>query len=552
MAAVATRRDRMPSLRLRRGIPLPLLRELAPLVFVARNLGVGVSGTRGIGKSQLLRAIAWTDFVFHETPCVVLDPVGATIDGLLGHVAHFHPDDQAKLWARIRYVNLSPIDHVVPLPLYYRTGVGRETLFSVAQRLPDALGKLDPNLRAASVEGFNALWELATHAGRVLAALGFQPSELEPLLVDPAAWEGRFVEAVARSPEVIDSVAFFRERFLGLTPARRQERARSLLAKLALLADPPTKAQFCAGAPGLDWVALMERRQLWLFDLRNEHDWETRRFKLLFLWLAITDFARRWGAAHAGDRTRPLAVTIDEVSFMFSRAAGQRSPLVDDLDAIVNQYSRNVNLHLVVAWQELYQLPSGLKETLLSLGTQFFGRMTDPDSMREVADRLTVHDAQLGTSVLVDGRPHELGFAELREENRRALAVLPKYGYLVSRTVREGEPPRSLDFFSVASLAARRFPPPDLLARIRADLSRRDGRPMGELVAEIAARQARPDQTPKNASPAAGRMIAPPSGETTVPGDPTPPGEPSPSRPSPPTVAPRRHVRRVPVPAGPR
>ena len=97
MAAPVRSPARTPALRLRRGIPLPLLRELAPLVFVARNLGVGVSGTRGIGKSQLLRVIAWTDFVFHEVPCVVLDPIGATIDGLLAHVCHLHPDDQSKL-----------------------------------------------------------------------------------------------------------------------------------------------------------------------------------------------------------------------------------------------------------------------------------------------------------------------------------------------------------------------------------------------------------------------------------------------------------------------
>jgi hypothetical protein len=483
-------------LRCQPGIPPALAPKLAPVLRRARNLGTGVSGTRGVGKSQLLKLLVWLNFVSYSTPCIVLDPVGATIDAILGQIPYFHPDDQRRLWRRIRYVNLSPVEHVVPLPLYYRTGVGRESLYAVSQRLPDCLVKLDPKLRDASVLGANALIELATHLGRALIALGYQPSEIEPLLANLPAWEGTLREAAARHPEVRDSVAFVTEQFAALTPAGQRERSRSLLNKLVFLADPATKAQFCAGTPVLDWAALMAKRQLWLFDLRNEHDWEARRLKLLFLWQAITDFARRWGAAHAGDRTQPLAVTIDEISFMFSRSAGARSPLVDDLDGIINQYSRNVNLELNIAWQELYQLPPGLKETLLSLGTQFFGRMTDPDSMREVADRLTVHDPRLGMITFVDGREHELGFAELREVNRRRLAALPKYTYLVSRTAEEGEPPLPVHPFSVAPLATRHYPDPARLRAIREQLTRRDGLRIADVLAEIARRGPAPATGP--------------------------------------------------------
>jgi hypothetical protein len=482
----------VPWLRCQPAIPPALAPKLAPVLRRARNLGTGVSGTRGVGKSQLLKLLVWLSFTLHNTPGILLDPVGATIDSLLGQISYFHPDDQRRLWRRIRYVNLSPSEHVVPLPLYYRTGVGRESLYTISQRLPDCLVKLDPKLRDASVLGANALIELATHLGRILIALGYQPSEIAPLLDDLPAWTGKLQEAAARQPEVRDSADFLTDHFAALTPAGQRERSRSLLNKLVFLADPATKAQFCASTPGLDWTALMRERQLWLFDLRNEHDWEVRRFKLLFLWQAITDFARRWGAAHAGDRTQPLAVTIDEVSFMFSRNAGARSPLVDDLDGIINQYSRNVNLELTIAWQELYQLPPGLKETLLSLGTQFFGRMTDPDSMREVADRLTVHDARLGTITLVDGRPHEVGFAELRETNRRRLAALLKYTYLVSRTSEEGEPPLPVHTFSVAPLATRHYPDPTHLRAIREQLTRRDGLPIAGVLAEIAQRAPTP------------------------------------------------------------
>ena len=477
-----------PELRCTSIIPPALAAKLTPVLRRAHNLGTGISGTRGIGKSQLLKSLVWLNFTYRETPGIVLDPVGATIDGLLGQIPYFHPEEQRRLWQRIRYVNCSPTEHAVPMPLYYRTGVGRETLFSMAQRLSDSFIKLDPKLRDASVLGANALIELATHLGRILIALDYQPSEIEPLLADIPAWSGKFQEAVSRHPEVADSVTFVTEQFAALTPAGQRERSRALTNKLFFLAEPATKAQFCASTPGLDWQALMHERQLWLIDLRHEHDWEVRRFKLLLLWQAITDFARRWGAAHAGDRTSPLAVTIDEVSFMFSRSAGSRSPLVDELDSIINQYSRNVNLELTIAWQELYQLPPGLKETLLSLGTQFYGRMTDPDSMREVADRLTVHDPRLGSWIVANGRDHELGFAELRETNRRRLAALPKYTYLVSRTAREGDPPRPLETFSIAPLATRHYPDPALLAAIRAQLTQRDGVPIAGVLAEIAQR----------------------------------------------------------------
>lgn len=495
-------RNSTPVARLQRRIPPEFIPLVWPLLHIARNLGVGVSGTRGIGKSQLLKIIAWMDFTYHQTPSIIIDPIGATIDGILSQICYFHPDDQAKLWRRIRYVNLSPGEHAVPLPLYYRTGVGRETSFTIAQRLPDALGKFDPKLREASVQGFNSLWELATHLGAVLVALKCQPSEIEPWLRNPLAWSGRLHEAAARVPEIRGSVEYLERQFLTLTPAGQRERSRALLNKLTLLADPATKAQFCSDGTAIDWPGVMKHKELVLFDLRHETDWEARRFKLLWLFNMITDFARRWGVARSGDRTQPLALMIDEVSFMFSRAAGNRSPLIDDLDALINQQSRNYNLWLTIAFQELYQLPLGLKQTLLSLGTQFWGRMTDPESMRDIADRVTVYDPFLqkkvenvyasseGEPFIVDHRSHEYSFSEQKELNRLRFARLPKYTYIVSRTSQEGDPPVAPAQFSIARLAARQFPPPQMLADVRAALSRRDGQPIADSLAAISARGA--------------------------------------------------------------
>ena len=108
----------------------------------------------------------------------------------------------------------------------------------------------------------------------------------------------------------------------------------------------------------------------------------------------------------------------------------------------------------------------------------------------------------MGSWIIANGRDHEVGFAELRETNRRRLAALPKYTYLVSRTAREGEPPRPLETFSIAPLATRHYPDPALLASIRAQLTQRDGVPIADVLAEIAGRGPAPDAPAATATPA--------------------------------------------------
>ena len=516
-----------PTLRLRRDVPPELYPAVLPLLRVARNLGVGVSGTRGIGKSQLLRVMAWMDMVYHRTPVIVIDPIGAVIDGLLGHICHFHEDDQRELWRRIRYVNMSPTDHVIPTPLYYRTGLGKETLFAVSQRLPDALGRLDPNLREASIQGFNSLWEVATHAGQLLYAVGCQPSELDSFLAAPDAWLPRVDEAIRANPalaeELADSLDFFRTTFPQLTPANQRQRTAALRTKLTLLTEPATKALFCAAAPGIDWQEVMREKLVVLFDLRNEHEREPRQFKLLWLFLSIVDFVRRFGAEHSGDRRQPLSLVIDEITFLFGQRSSAGSPVVDDLDGLINRLSRNYNVWVTTSFQEVFQLPSGMRQTLLSLGTQFYGRMTDLGSLRAVADRTFDYDPHLIKKTvdrtnrygeIYDSRTEEYSVSEQRQLNFERLANLRKYEFAVTRTLREGDAPLPLERFSVAPFAAKRFPPAPLLAQVRRDLSQRDGVPVETVLAEIERRKSPPP-------PAA--AIPPPNG-------PRPDATPRPSR----------------------
>lgn len=496
-----------PRLRLPPALPPVDAARLTPLLNCARNLGIGVSGTRGIGKTQLLRLIAWRD-VLAGTPTILIDPVGSTIDGILSLIPYYRPADQAALWARIRYVDLTPTTHAVALPILAPLGIGRETVFDIAQRFPAALARLDPKLKEASQEGFNVLWEAASHGCAILVALGWQMSELPSLLREPEAWRGAFAEALRRCPDVADSVAFFERDYLPLKPEQRRTKTKSLLTKLTLFADPPTKAQFCASRSGLDWEALRSERQLWLLDLRFEPPGELRQFKLLWVLLLLIDYVKRWGAAHGGERGQPLSVIIDEVTALFAEGGASSRLLVADLDGLINRLSRNYNIYVTMSYQELFQLPSGLRQTLLSLGTQFFGRMTDWETMEFVAKRYTDFNPDFEKSrepILRtwEGRVYPIGERvetysriEQRSLTQDRLTRLPTFCYLASVTTKEGEPPRPLQEFSIAPYAMRRFPPADRLTAIRETLARRDGEPVAAILREIAGRGPRVQSVP--------------------------------------------------------
>jgi len=485
------------------GIPPADAARLALLLACARNLGIGVSGTRGTSKTQLLRLIAWLDLQ-HGIPTIVLDPVGTLVDGLLSLIPYYRPEDQARLWRRIRYVDLTPTDHAVALPLLALLGVGRESAYDVAARFPVALGRLDPRLREASQEGFNVLWECALHGSAILFALGCGVGELPSLLREPEAWRGRLAAARARCPEVVDAVTFFERDYLPLKPEQRRAKTKALLTKLSLFADPPTKAQFAAPTPGLDWSELRAERQLWLFDLRHEPPGETRQFKLIWLLLLVIEYVKRWGAAHGGERGQPLSLIVDEVTALYAEGGASSRLLVADLDGLVNRYSRNYDVWVTLSYQELFQLPAGLRQTLLSLGTQFFGRMTDWETAEFIAKRYADFDPGLekrrepilrtwqGQAYAIGERVETYSRGEQRGLVQDRLTRLPTFTYLASVTTAEGSPPHPLEECSIAPYAVRRFPRAARLEEVRAALTRRDGRPVAAILAEVG--RHRPDE----------------------------------------------------------
>lgn len=501
-----------PRPRLDRRLPPAAAPLWEPLLAIARNVGVGVTGTRGVGKSSLLFLFAWLDAVIFDKATVIIDPVGQVTNLFLSQVARFAEEDQRAIWAKVRYLNLAgqepfpgaPLEArlVLPTPVYYAAGVGAESSVAIAERFPEAVVRLEPKLTEATVQGYKALWRTASRAGRILYTLGLGVTEMADLLTFPdhPRWEARFDQALVRDPNLSEAVTYFREEYARWTPGRRDERTNALMTRLTLFDDETMQAQFGGTTVGVPWREVLEQRLTVFVDLSHDHNDEARRFKMLWVFLTLLDFIKRWGPLQGGDRAHPLSLIVDEIAVM----AGKGSALTKDLDELINTYSRNYNVHFVTSCQEPYQIDDPkMLDSLLSLGTKFFARMTDPESARLIADRAIPYDPHEVKDVVhyrVGGirgwdEPRNIYFSkpEQVELGRQRFDNLGRGEFLVSRTVDEGGKPLPLQPFSIAPFIIG--PPQRAVADdAKQRLARRDGLRVGDALAAIRARRDEPVQ----------------------------------------------------------
>lgn len=486
---------------------VPLQREIpeedrwifAPFLDIARNVGVGLSGTRGVGKTHLLRIIVLLDFLYHRVPTLVIDPVGKLTEGLLTHFALFHPDDQAELGKRLRIVDWSHHQLVLPTPSYEKTGLGTETFFEVAQKLPDVFIKMDPPLQGAGVRGANPLWRLATRGGEVLQALGYQATELSHLLENPKLWKEKIVQAKTEHPEVTEAADYFLTTYMRMTLKDKYDLTDTLQTKLTMLSDTAMKARFGASTAGISKHEVMEDGLLVIHDVSAPQPYQLRQFKLLWLLLDWIDFAMRGGTG----RNRPLSIVIDEVSALLAPGPNQSSLLAADLSNFINQWSRNANVWLSMAFQEPYQLRSPSREAIMSLGTMFYGRMTDPPSARSVVERHYDYDPndvhQTHTvygssaygrgSIPIDERDEIFSWPEQIEKHRSKLHKMPRYEFLQVPVREEGDAPLDPRVISIARFNNGIHPNEEWVQEGKRRLLERHGQRVDELVAEIDARR---------------------------------------------------------------
>jgi hypothetical protein len=495
-------------------VPRHLGRRMVWISDDALRNKIHIIGEAGAGKSRFMgRILAWILFLRH-VPQIILDPTGGTIDNFFDKITRLPPQQQGRLWARVRYVDMSTKGgYVVPFPLYYRLSP-HDSLFDVSQRFLEVVRRMDVHLQQAPILGLNALATISTYAGMLLAALGYQITQAEDLIRHTERWESRFERALSLSPEVLPAVEFFRD-FANWKPDDRARISNTFLTKiLPFLADPTMRAMFGAAKPGIVWAQAVRKGQTVCLDFRKELNPERRRFKLLWCFRSLCDYFKLRGFA---GRQRPVSFIIDEVTQLLGFGPGEHSIMAEDIEELISVVARNYGVYLTIAHQNMAQLNSErIQKALMTMGTQMIGVQTDPQSARYLADYFCRYDpyevkrhervwgSAYGDFYVIDYRPVEFTPEEQSLSNGYEFMDLQRFEFLVRAPRREGDLRAPLRRVSIAGLDRGLYPDQELVARARGLLMKRHGRSVREVLGEIAARQRRPGASPSPAALEAG------------------------------------------------
>ena len=487
-------------------VPWHLARRLLWLSDRALLNKMHIMAEAGAGKSRFMgRILAWLLFLRH-IPQVILDPTGGTIDNFLDRIIRLPPAWRKQLWPRVLYVDMSGKGgYVVPFPLYYRLRPD-DSLFDVSQRFLEVVRRLDVHLQQAPILGLNALATISTYAGMLLAVLGCQITEAPSLIGHTDRWEGRLERALSLSPEVKPAVEYFRD-FADWKPDERARRSNTFLAKiLPFIADPTMSAMFGASEPGINWEQVITKRQTVCLDFSRELNPERRRFKLLWCFRSLIDYFKLRGFA---GRECPVSLIIDEVTQLLGFGGHEQSIMAEDIEELVSVVARNYGVYLTIAHQNLPQLGSErIQKALMAMGTQMIGVQTDPQSAQLLAsyflryrpywtkrlDPIWMSD-KLGPFV-VDHRPVDFTPEEQSMLNSYDFRDLGRFEFLVRAPQQEGDLRAPLRRISIARFDRDVYPIQELVVQARELLMKRQGRPVADVLAEIAARQKHPNAGP--------------------------------------------------------
>lgn len=471
-----------------------------------RSMGIHLVAGKGSGKSRLMGRVIATQDLFKGRPQVILDPNGPTIDNLLDKISRLKNEQQQHIWPRIRYVDMGgKNDSVVTWPLFYQ--LGDESLYEQSQRYLDVVKRLDPNLLSASVEGWNALWEIGTYTGMVLAGLGCQITEARSLLTDIFGWKKRLSHLYETQAEARPAVRFFTKELLRVANKRPEQLARrtqSFLNKIAVFSlDPSMKAMFGSSEPGIDWQQVVERGETVCLDFRHELDPERRRFKMLWVFQSFLAFIKHRGAG----RHTPIGLMVDELTALYHfDAQGGSDIFSTDLDELINVLARNYQVWLTLAHQELFQVDEKSCKTLLGMGTKIIGVTSDMEAALTLARALIpYHPARVKKyepvyggmqPYLIDFQPVEWTIQEQERMAAQLFTQLRPFHFLVKPALAEGDITGMLQPMSIEKVDAGIWIDEARVAAIRHLLAQREGQPSAQVLREIEERQSAPAAIP--------------------------------------------------------
>ena len=454
-------------------------------------MGIYLAAGRGSGKSRFMgRILCWQDFVKGRAQ-VILDPNGPTIDNFLDKLARL-PEHQREAAAnRIRYIDMSGRSgHLVTWPLYTRHE--GETLYESAVRFLEVIKRLDPALMNASVEGWNALAEVATPIGMILTALGWQILAARPLIANPMQFAPQLRAATVAYPELAQPVAYFLEDLPKLKPADKERRMSAFLRKIAPFELDPVMRAMCGSSENeLDWQRAVTHGETILLDFRHVIDLERRRFLLLWVFHSFLGFIQRRGAG----RHTPVGLVVDELTALYNFDAQAGSSIFSaDLDYLINVLARNNRVWLTLANQELFQVDLKTRKTLLGMGTKIIGVTADSEAAEYLAHELFPFDPALvkkyepvfdGRGNLIDMKSIEWTIAEQQVLAARHFLSLKPFHFLVKPALGEGNSTGSLMPMSIANIEQGIWVDETAVSELRAKLAARSGRPIAVLVQSL-------------------------------------------------------------------
>ena len=454
----------------------------------ARSMGIYIGAGRGSGKSRLLgRVLVWQDLM-KGVPQIVIDPNSQTIANVLDKVERLPEPRRSATLARIRYIDMGSRRNVVPWPLYTRHP--GESLFESSQRFLVVIKRIDPALMTASVEGWNALAEVGTYVGMILAALGWQIPAAVDLLANPVQYASQLQTVVANFPEARSAVSYFLEFLPSLKPTEKERRIGAFLRKIAIFSlDPTMRAMFGSREAGIDWGTVVERGETVLIDFGQVLDLERRRFMMLWIFQSFVWFVKRRGPG----RHTPIGLVVDELTalYNFDVQAGS-SIFAADLDELINVLARNCRVWLTLANQELHQVELKSRKTLLGMGTKIIGVTSDSEAALTLAREFfrfdptrikqlePIYDAR-GT--LIDTNPVYWSIQEQELLASQRFLDLQPFHFLVKASTGEGNATGPLVPLSIANIDAGIWVNEPVVARLREHLADQSGQPVHTLLA---------------------------------------------------------------------
>lgn len=478
----------------------------------SRGMGIRIVAGKGSGKSRLIgRTVVFQDFV-RRVPTLVIDPTQALINNVLDKMLRLPSNVQQVAYQRIRYINLAgEVDtkgfmRVVPFPILYKA----RSPFDAAQRFPDVMERIDPALRSAPMLGIEALRNIATDVGSVLYALGWQYSEAEQLIFHASEYREQIEQAIAREPSIAPSAHYLLDEFPNLRPQEQEMKTSSFFARTNRFSrDQVSRAVFCADAPGFSWDDLLERKLLVLVDM-SKVPTAQRKFAMQWLYQSFIDWVRLESGL---ERTQPISLVIDELTEMLGNPADSHDPMAEALRQLTDVIARNHQIWVTVMHQEENQVSPQVQMRLNGIGNQIIGVTSDPDSALKTARRYVrynpewerrrekvwgseqIRDAYgdvMGTDHFVlDERTVDYTIQEQQELNSRGFLELPAFSFKVGLSSREGALPTTLHDLTTASIDPDEFPRTEMLVHVRRALMERDGTPVRDVLAKIAARSPR-------------------------------------------------------------